>query len=164
MPTCVKIATDHCLRLHPPSVSQGTLFVCVCVCLCTFAIAFSPHHPLHTTDVHSPSIWLVGGSHLHGSRLRPILARGSIHRVYHEGHCVCVCLFAIACSPHPPLRPPDVHSPLIKLVGGPRLHVSRFLPIIARGSIHPVYHGDIVGVCVCHCLLLPPPTASSRCS
>ena len=65
------------------------------------------------------------------------------------GDTVCVCVFDIACSPHPPLRPPDVHSPLIKLVDGatptcvkiasdpcPRLHP----PCVTR---------DTVCVCVC---------------
>ena len=67
------------------------------------------------------------------STLRPILARGSMHPVCHEGQwvCVCVCVFDIACSPYPPLRRPDVHSPLIQVVGGPRLRVSRLRPILA---------------------------------
>ena len=34
------------------------------------------------------------------------------------GDTVCVCVFDIACSPHPPMRPPDVDSPLFSLVGG----------------------------------------------
>ena len=33
-PTCVKIVSDHCLRLHPPCVSRGSLCVCVCVFVC----------------------------------------------------------------------------------------------------------------------------------
>ena len=39
------------------------------------------------------------------SRLLPIIARSSIHPVYHGGHCVCVCVlvcvFASACYPTP---------------------------------------------------------------
>ena len=70
--------------------------------------------------------------------------------------CVCVCVFAIACSTHHPLRPPDVHSPLIYLVGGPSLHVSRLRLILARGYVHPVYHEEHC-VCICHGLLPLPP-------
>ena len=74
---------------------------------------------------------------------------------------VGVCLFVtvFACSPQPPLCPPDVHSPVVKLVGGPRLHASRLRPILDRGSNHPLC------VCVCHCLFpnlpLRPPTVHS---
>ena len=142
----------------------------MCVCVCVFDIAYSPQPPLHNPGVHSPINWLVGGPRLHVSRLYPIIARGSIHPLYHRGHCVCVCLtlpvppiphcifpmliahlfiwwgghahmcqdcfqslyeakstqcitgdtvcvcvcmFAIACFPHPPLRTPNVHGPLI---------------------------------------------------
>ena len=111
--TCVKIASDPCSRLHRPCVSRGH---CVCVCVCFTVPAFPP--PTAPPEVQSPLIQLVGGTRLHVSRLRLILPRDSIHPVYHEGHCVCVCVcvFDIACSPHPTLRPPDVHSPLIGLV------------------------------------------------
>ena len=132
----------------------------MCVGVCVFDITYSPHPPLYPLGVHSPIIWLVGGPRLHVSRLFPILTRGSIHPLYHGGHCVCVCVFDIACSSHPSLHLPDAHSPFIYLVGGPRSHVSILLPIIVRGSIHPVYHeGHCVCVCVCVCLTLPvPPT------
>ena len=74
--------------------------------------------PLHPPNVHSPSILFVGGQRLHVSRLLPIIARDSIHPVYHGGHCVCVyvCVFVCVCYcllPHPPLCSPVVHSPLI---------------------------------------------------
>ena len=48
-----------------------------------------------------------------------------------------MCVFDITYSPHTQLHPPGVHSPIIWLVGGPRLHVSRLFP------------GDTVCVCVC---------------
>ena len=53
-PTCVKIASAHCPRLHPPCVSRGTL--CVCVSLCVFAITCSSNPTLRSPDEHSPSI------------------------------------------------------------------------------------------------------------
>ena len=95
------------------------------------------------------------------SRLRSILARGSIHRVYHGGHCMCVCLCVCLPLPAtlPPMHPPDVHRPSIKFAGGQRQHVSRLLPIIARDSIHPVYHGGhCVGVCLCVFAIACSPT------
>ena len=84
---------------------------------------------------------------------------------------VRVCVFAIACSPHTPLRPPDVHSPIISLAGGnatcvkiafdhcPRLHP----PCVSRGTLCVCV---CLFVCVCHCLCvcvcvslpLPPST------
>ena len=80
--TCGKIASDLCQRLHPPCISWRH-YVCVCVCLYLFAIACSPHLPLRTPNVHSPLLSLVGGPRLQLSRLRPILALGYIHPVYH---------------------------------------------------------------------------------
>ena len=68
---------------------------------------------------------------------------------------MCVCVFAIACSPHPSLRPPDVHSPMwgamdacVKIASDP-----------CRGSITLCITRETVGVCVCvcHCLLSYPP-------
>ena len=98
--------------LHPPCVSRRTLYVCVCMCV--FDIAWSPHPPLRPPEVHSPLVQLKGSTFT-CVQLRPIFDRGSTHPVYHDVHsvCVCLCVFAIVCSPHPLLRPPDVHSPLI---------------------------------------------------
>ena len=103
-PTCVRIASDHCPRLHPPCGSRGTL------CVCVFAIACSPNPPLRPPDVHSPLIYLVGATPTcvkiasdHCPRLHPPCA---------SQVTLCVCVFAIACSPHPPLRPPNVRNPL----------------------------------------------------
>ena len=113
--TCVKIVSDTCSRLYRSSVSRGH---CVCVCLTVPALS-APHYASQSSE---PINLISGRATLHVSRLVPILARDSIHPVYHEGHCVCVCVcvFDIACSLHPPLRPPDVHSPLIGLVCWPR--------------------------------------------
>ena len=87
------------------------------------------------------------------SRLHPILALGSIHPVYHSdtvGVSVWVCVFDITYSPHPPLHPPGVHSPIIWLERAtpacvkilsdpcPRLHP----PFVSLGTL-------CVGVCVC---------------
>ena len=72
---------------------------------------------------------------------------------------VCVCV-SLPVHP-PPLRPPDVHSPIIKLVGGVSLHVRRLRPILARDYIHHEHHeGHCVCVfaiacaiaCVCECV------------
>ena len=142
----------------------------MCVCVCVFDITYSPHPPLYPLGVHSPIIWLVGGPRLHVSRLFPILTRGSIHPLYHGGHCVCVgvCVFDIACSSHPALHFPDAHSPFIYLVGGATLtcvkiasnHCPRLNPpCVSRGTLCVC-----VGVYVCHCMLPPPPTAYSQCS
>ena len=161
-----------------PIIAQGSIqpvyhgghcvCVCVCLCLCVFAIACSPNHPLRTPDVHSP---FVGEPRLHVSRLRPIFARGSIHPVYHEGHsvrvCVCHCLLT-----SPPLRPANVHRPLVQLVGGHAYMCQdcvRSLPeapsiLCITGDTGCVCLFVCVCVCVCHCLLPPPLTASSRCS
>ena len=104
-----------CVRSLPDAPS--TLCIMgdtVCVCVCVFGIACSPHPTLHPPDVHSPLILLMGGPCLYVSRLRLILARGSIHPVYHEIHGVCACVCVCYCLlPPPPMRPPDVHSPLI---------------------------------------------------
>ena len=151
---------QDCVRSLPEAptslcIARNTVCVCVCVCLRLPA----PPTPLRPPDVHGSLVKLVGGPRLDALRLSPIFARGSNHPVYHEEHCVCVCAFAIACSPHPPLHPPDVHSPLTKIVGFPCLHASRLHPILARGSNHPLC------VCVCHCLFpnlpLRPPTVHS---
>ena len=87
------------------------------------------------------------------SRLRPILALGSIHLEYHSdtvGVSVWVWVFDITYSPHHPLHPPGVHSPIIwleratpacvKIVSDPcpRLHP----PFVSLGTL-------CVGVCVC---------------
>ena len=87
------------------------------------------------------------------SRLHPILALGSIPPVYHSdtvGVSVWVCVFDITYSPHPPLHPPGVHSPIIWLERAtpacvkilsdpcPRLHP----PFVSLGTL-------CVGVCVC---------------
>ena len=117
---CHAYMCQDCVRFlsEAPStlcITRDTVCVCVCVCLCVFDISCFPKLPLCTPDLHSPLIYLVGRSCLHVSRLVPIIARGSIHPVYHGVHCVCVCVCVcdISCSPHPPLRPPEVHSPLI---------------------------------------------------
>ena len=91
----------------------------MCVCVCVFDIAYSPHPPLHPPGIHSPIIWSVGGPRLYLSRFFSILARGSIHPLYHgDTVCVCVCVFGLACSSHPALHLPDAHSPFIYIVGG----------------------------------------------
>ena len=162
-------------RLHPilalgsihPVYHSDTVGVSVWVCV--FDITYSPHPPLHPPGVHSPIIWLERATPACVKILSdpcprhhpPFVSRGTL--------CVCVCVsvFDIACSSHPALHLPDAHSPFIYLVGGPRSHVSRLLPIIVRGSIHPVYHLGhcvCVGVYVCHCMLSPPPTSYSQCS
>ena len=93
------------------------------------------------------------------SRLCPILARGSIHPLYDQGHYVCVCVCLPSLLPPPPTASSRCSLLINLIIGGrPRLHVSRFHPILARDSIHPVYHGGHC-VCVCVCLPLPaPPT------
>ena len=92
------------------------------------------------------------------SRLHQILARDSIHPVYHGGHCVCVgpCLV-------PPLPTVSNRWSLpISLISGaatlicvkidsdpcPRFHP----PCVSRGTL-------CVRLCVgvCHCMLTPPP-------
>ena len=87
----------------------------------------------------------MGGPLLYVSRLCPILARGSIHRVYHGAHCVyvCVCLFDISCSPLPPLRLPNSHliSGGVKIASDPCPRVNPFC--VSQGS---------VCVCVCVCV------------
>ena len=97
---------------------------CVCVCVCVFDIACFSHPALHLPDAHSPFIYLVGGAHLHVSRLFPIIVRGSIHPVYHGVHCVCVCVYVCHCMPPPP---PTAYSqcswPINLISGGPRRHV-----------------------------------------
>ena len=176
-PTCVKIASDHCPRLHPPCVSRETLCVCVCVCvcLCVFAISCSPNYTLRPPDVHSTIISLAEkNAYMCQDCFRSLPEAPSTLCITRDTVCVCLCVFAIACSPHPPLRPPDAHRLLVNSIsGGPRLHVSSLLPIIVRCSIHPVYYrGHCVCVCVCvcifecvcHCLLPQPHTAYFGCS
>ena len=98
-PTFIKIASDPCPRLHPPCVYRGTLCVCVCECVWVCLPLPAPSTLHCVLPLFIPrQINLVGGPRLHVSRLRPILARGSIHLVHHEGNCVCVCVFVIACS------------------------------------------------------------------
>ena len=93
--------------------------------MCVFSMAFSPQ-PYFVLRTFIAINLISGGPGIHVSRLRPILARGSIHPVYHEGHCVCVCVCVggggvgvcvCVClpSPAPPtlLRSPDFHSPII---------------------------------------------------
>ena len=93
--TCVKIVFDPYMRLHPSVYHEGH-----CVCVCVFANA-TPPHPTASSRCSLPTNSISGWPRFHVSRLCPILVRGSIHPVYHEGHSVCVCVFAIASIPHP---------------------------------------------------------------
>ena len=80
------------------SLPEATSTLCIMrdtVCMC-FPFLLPPTL-LRPADVHSPLFYLVGGAGIHVSRLRPILARGSIHPVYHEEHCVCVCVYVCVC-------------------------------------------------------------------
>ena len=61
------------------------------------------------------------------------------------------------------LRPPEVHSPLIKFVGGHAHMCQDCFRSLSEAPSTLWITGDTVCVCVCHCLLPPPPTASSRC-
>ena len=155
---------QDCIRslLEAPSTLCITWdTVCVCVCLPLYA----PRTPTAPSRCSEPINLISAGPSLHVSILCRILARGSIHPVYHgDTVCVSVCVCVCPCL-HPPL--PNASSrcslPIILIGGAARLHVSRLLPIIARGSIHPVYHGGhcvwvCVCVCVCECVTLPAPT------
>ena len=123
------------LDVHPFCVSRWR--VCVCVCVCLTLPAPPTHHsvlPMFIAQyfnqrVATPTCVKIASDHC------PML-----HPPCGSRRTLCVCVFAIACSPNPPLHPPDVHSPLIYLVGRPRPHLSRLFPIIAQGSIHHVHH------------------------
>ena len=134
----------------------------MCVCLPLPA----PPPPTAFSRCSKPINLICGGPRLHMSRLCPILAQGSIHPVYHDRHCVCMCVCLPFLLPPPPTASYRCSLFIDLIIGGrPRLHVSRLHPILARGSIHPVYHGGhCVCVYVCPCLHPPSPTACSRCS
>ena len=127
--------------------------------MCVFDIACSSHPALHLPDAHSPFVYLVGGPPSHVSILLPIIVRGSIHPVYHGGHCVCVCVYVC----HNLLTPPPISYsqcswPINLIGGGQRQHVWILCSILARGSIHPVCHvGHSVCVCVFTLACFPHP-------
>ena len=149
---------QDCVRSLPeaPSIPCMTRDT-VCVCLCLPCLL--PPPPTASSRCSLLINLIIGGRpRLHVSRLHPILARGSIHPVYHGGHCVCVCV----CLPLPASPPPNASSrggarpTYVKIVSDlcPRLYPS----CVSRATL-----------CVCVCVFLPlhappPPSASSRCS
>ena len=138
--------------IHP--VYHGGHCVCVCVYVCHSML---PPPPISYSQCSWPINLIGGGPRQHVWILCSILARGSIHPVCHVGHSVCVCVFTLACFPHPQCFLPLFVAHLISR--GPRQHVSGLLPIIARGSttLYITVDTVCVFVCVCHCLLPNPP-------
>ena len=71
--------------------------------------------------------------------------------------CVCVCVFDIACSPQPPLRLPDVHSPLMKLVWGHADMCQDCIRFLLEAPSTLCITGDTVCVCVFDIACSPHP-------
>ena len=136
-------------------ITRDTVDVCVRMCVgLQLPAAPTPHCVLPKFIAHQFD--LVGGTRLLVSRLRSILRPVSIHHVYHEGLCVCLCLFVCHCLLPPPPSAPSRCSLPINFFGGRTTSTCvKIGPIICRGSIDPVYqegHSLCVCVCVCVCV------------
>ena len=152
---------QDCVRSLPEihstlCITKDSVCAFVCVCLTLLAL-LNTNCFLPMVLAHLSNQW--GGPRLHGSRLRPVLARGSIHPVYHVGHsvCVCVCLILPA-SPNPTTY--SRCSETIDLICGLATLSCVKIPSDPCARLHPLCVSRVslsVCVCVCHCMLTPPP-------
>ena len=143
-------------------ITRNTVYAFVCVCL-TLHAPLTPYSVLPMFIAHLSSQW-GGGARLHGSRLRPILARGSIYPVYHVGHCVsvfvCVCLILPA-SPIPHYLLPMFRDHRFNLWVGHAFLCQDSVRSLPEDPYTLCITRDTVCAFVCVCLTLhAPPTPS----
>ena len=145
-----------CVRFLPEAPSTLCITwdtVCVCVCL-TLPAPPTPHCVLQMFIAHSFNQW-GGHAYMCQDCIRFLPEAPSTLCITRD--TVCVCVFAIACSPHPPLRPPDVHSPLISLVGGHADMCQDCIRSLPEVPSTLCIKGDTVCVCVFDIACSPTP-------